>query len=76
MLADRRSKTLASNFVFEWLEMTKLDEIVPDTNVFPYASGRMLSLIHIYRGSASMRLTCASSIAGSLSLFLIATSSS
>ena len=41
MLADPRSKTLASNFVFEWLEMTKLDEIVPDTNVFPYASGRM-----------------------------------
>ena len=41
MLADPRSKTLASNFVFQWLEMTKLDEIVPDTNVFPYASGRM-----------------------------------
>jgi mono/diheme cytochrome c family protein len=41
MLADPRSKTLASNFVFQWLEMSKLDEIVPDNNVFPYASGRM-----------------------------------
>jgi mono/diheme cytochrome c family protein len=41
MLADPRSKTLASDFVFQWLEMTKLDEIVPDRDVFPYASGFM-----------------------------------
>jgi mono/diheme cytochrome c family protein len=41
MLADPRSKTLASDFVFQWLDMTKLDEIVPNTDVFPYASGRM-----------------------------------
>jgi len=41
MLADPRSKTLASNFVFQWLEMTRLDAIVPDNDVFPYASGRM-----------------------------------
>jgi hypothetical protein len=41
MLADPRSKTLASNFVFQWLDMTRLDAVVPDTNVFPYASGRM-----------------------------------
>ncbi len=41
MLADPRSKTLASNFVFQWLEMTRLDAIVPDNNVFPYASGRL-----------------------------------
>ncbi len=41
MLADPRSKTLASNFVFQWLDMKRLDEIVPDTDVFPYASGRM-----------------------------------
>ena len=41
MLADPRSKTLASNFVFQWLDMKQLDEIVPDTDVFPYASGRM-----------------------------------
>ena len=40
MLADPRSITLAGNFVHEWLEMKKLDEIVPDPNVFPYASGR------------------------------------
>jgi hypothetical protein len=41
MLADQRSKTLASDFVFQWLEMGKLSEIVPDRNVFPYSSGAM-----------------------------------
>jgi mono/diheme cytochrome c family protein len=41
MLADPRSRTLASDFVFQWLDMNKLDEIVPDRDVFPYASGFM-----------------------------------
>jgi hypothetical protein len=41
MLADPRSKTLASNFVMQWLDMKRLDDIVPDNDVFPYASGRM-----------------------------------
>jgi mono/diheme cytochrome c family protein len=41
MLADPRSRTLASDFVFQWLDMNKLDEIVPDRDVFPYASGLM-----------------------------------
>ncbi len=40
MLADSRSVTLASNFVHQWLDMKRLDEIVPDSTVFPYASGR------------------------------------
>ena len=40
MLADPRSITLASNFVQQWLDMKRLDEIVPDSAVFPYASGR------------------------------------
>ena len=40
MLADPRSLTLASNFVHEWLDMKRLDDIVPDSDVFPYASGR------------------------------------
>jgi mono/diheme cytochrome c family protein len=40
MLADPRSLTLGSNFVHQWLEMKRLDEIVPDFNVFPNASGR------------------------------------
>ena len=40
MLADPRSETLASNFVQQWLDMKRLDEIVPDSSVFPYASGR------------------------------------
>jgi hypothetical protein len=40
MLADPRSVTLASNFVHQWLDMKRLDEVVPDSDVFPYASGR------------------------------------
>jgi mono/diheme cytochrome c family protein len=40
MLADPRSITLASNFIHQWLDMKRLDEIVPDSAVFPYASGR------------------------------------
>ncbi|HEY6510134.1 MAG TPA: DUF1592 domain-containing protein, partial [Vicinamibacterales bacterium] len=40
MLADPRSLTLASNFVPQWLDMNRLDEIVPDSAVLPYASGR------------------------------------
>src|SRR5207237_8645592 len=40
MLADPRSVKLASNFVHQWLDMKRLDEIVPDSDVFPYASGR------------------------------------
>jgi mono/diheme cytochrome c family protein len=40
MLADPRSITLASNFVHQWLDVKRLDEIVPDSTVFPYASGR------------------------------------
>jgi mono/diheme cytochrome c family protein len=41
MLADPRSKSIANNFVSEWLDMSRLDAIVPDRDVFPYASGRM-----------------------------------
>jgi hypothetical protein len=40
MLSDSRSITLANNFVPQWLDMKRLDEIVPDQAVFPYASGR------------------------------------
>jgi mono/diheme cytochrome c family protein len=40
MLADPRALTLAGNFVPQWLDMKRLDEIVPDSTVFPYASGR------------------------------------
>jgi hypothetical protein len=40
MLADSRSVTLAANFLPQWLDMKRLDEIVPDQAVFPYASGR------------------------------------
>jgi hypothetical protein len=40
MLADPRSVTLGSNFVHQWLDMKRLDEIVPDSAGFPSASGR------------------------------------
>jgi uncharacterized protein DUF1592/uncharacterized protein DUF1588/uncharacterized protein DUF1585/uncharacterized protein DUF1587/uncharacterized protein DUF1595 len=40
MLADPRAETLASNFVFHWLDMRRLDEVEPDRSIFPYASGR------------------------------------
>ena len=39
MLADDRAETLASNFGAQWLNLSKLDEITPDTAIFPYASG-------------------------------------
>ena len=37
LLADKRSETLASNFGYQWLGMSKLAEINPDANIFPYA---------------------------------------
>jgi mono/diheme cytochrome c family protein len=40
MLADPRSATIAANFVPQWLDMKRLDDIVPDAAVLPYASGR------------------------------------
>jgi mono/diheme cytochrome c family protein len=41
MLADPRSRTLASDFVFQWLDMKRLDDVIPDFDVFPYSSGRL-----------------------------------
>jgi hypothetical protein len=40
MLKDPRAETLASNFVFHWLDLKRLEEVEPDTSIFPYASGR------------------------------------
>jgi len=39
MLAHPRSASLGSNFVHQWLDMQRLNEVVPDRTVFPYASG-------------------------------------
>jgi hypothetical protein len=39
MLKDPRAATLASNFVFHWLDLKRLEEVEPDTSIFPYASG-------------------------------------
>ena len=40
MLADPRSITLASDFVHQWLDMKRIIDVVPDRDIFPYASGR------------------------------------
>jgi hypothetical protein len=39
MLADSRAKSLSSDFAFQWLHLSKLDEITPDRGQFPHASG-------------------------------------
>lgn len=39
MLADPRAATLGSNFVHQWLDIRRIDEVVPDSTIFPYASG-------------------------------------
>lgn len=39
MLADDRALALVEDFAFQWLELAKLDEIVPDRGQFPHASG-------------------------------------
>jgi hypothetical protein len=39
MLADPRSKTLVTDFSFQWLNVAKLDQIPPDSRQFPHASG-------------------------------------
>lgn len=39
MIADPRSSSLASNFAYQWLGLSKLDEINPDGAIFPYAFG-------------------------------------
>jgi hypothetical protein len=39
MLADERAKSLVDDFAFQWLDVAKLDEIVPDRGQFPHASG-------------------------------------
>lgn len=40
MLADPRAGTLASNFMHQWLDIKRLEEVDPDTEIFPYAAGR------------------------------------
>jgi mono/diheme cytochrome c family protein len=38
MLADPRAKSLSDDFAFQWLHLSKLDEITPDRTQFPQAS--------------------------------------
>ncbi len=35
MLADRRYKALVENFVWQWLNLSKLRGVTPDPDVFP-----------------------------------------
>jgi len=39
MLADPRAESLSDEFAFQWLHLSKLDEITPDRGQFPHASG-------------------------------------
>ena len=39
MLADDRAMSLVDDFAFQWLDLEKLDRIVPDRREFPQASG-------------------------------------
>jgi hypothetical protein len=39
MLADPRAISLVEDFVFQWLDIARLDEITPDRTQFPQASG-------------------------------------
>jgi len=39
MLADPKAKSLSENFGYQWLKLSKLDELNPDPEIFPYASG-------------------------------------
>src|SRR5690606_11388374 len=39
VLADGRARSLVGGFAFQWLNVAKLDEIVPDRGLFPHASG-------------------------------------
>ncbi|MEJ0100020.1 MAG: DUF1592 domain-containing protein [Pseudomonadota bacterium] len=41
MLADPKAESLSSDFGFQWLNMAKLDEIVPDARLFSNASGTL-----------------------------------
>lgn len=41
MLRDPRAESLTTRFAFQWLNVAKLDEIVPDPAIFPYASGQL-----------------------------------
>jgi mono/diheme cytochrome c family protein len=39
MLADPRAESLSDDFAFQWLHLSKLNEITPDRGQFPHASG-------------------------------------
>jgi hypothetical protein len=39
MLSDPRAESLSDDFAFQWLHLSKLDEITPDRAQFPHASG-------------------------------------
>jgi hypothetical protein len=41
MLLDPKAKSLSTDFGFQWLNMSKLAEIEPDTRLFPNASGTL-----------------------------------
>ena len=53
MLADDRAKTLVDDFAFQWLHLSKLDEITPNGFMFRYAS-RFLDPRPMFRQELSL----------------------
>jgi hypothetical protein len=53
MLADERAKSLVEDFAFQWLDLEKLDRIVPDRREFPQASG-LLDPRDLYKEELSL----------------------
>jgi hypothetical protein len=41
MLADTRAETLAADFAYQWLHLSRLDAIRPDPAIFPDTAGRL-----------------------------------
>ncbi len=70
MLADDRAKTLSTDFAFQWLHVSKLDEITPDRTQFPYAS-RLLDPRNMFK--EELRLFVDSVLRSDQSVFALLT---
>jgi hypothetical protein len=70
MLADSRAKTLSDDFGFQWLHVSKLDEITPDRTQFPQAS-RLLDPRRMFK--EELRLFLDSVFRGDRSVFELLT---
>ena len=64
MLADPRAKSLVDDFAFQWLNLAKLDEIAPDSRLFPQASGLLDPRTFVQgRAASCLSTACCEAIA-------------